>query len=248
MAKETTPLMDKVNGLIHHENVQRAQDAAAEKAKEVHTTFEEGSFSLRLLVQIGAVGLIVLAFEGLFANIKHFRLAKALMELFTLVLAYIIMTLESRLLALPKEWTQQLLKHAPFLKFVWGRGLLYFFAGTLQATQGAILDVVVGLYMMAVGAIFIILGYMTAQKLKSIGKRSISADSLKSKFDAVDKEKKGEIDLDQFSTLVDDFDFKLSRREKEIAFISLDKSDRGTLSFDEFKAWFQNVEEVAPIL
>ena len=248
MPEESTPLMEKVNGLIQHKNVQKAKTAATEKAKQVHTSFETGSFSLRLLVQLGALGLIALAFKGLLENLSHFRLARTVLEIFTLALGYVIMTLESKLLGLPQEWTQHLLKYAPFLKFVWGRGLLYIFTGTLQAVQSSILDVIAGLYLMAVGLIFIILGYMTAQKLRAVSRRSVDGDSLRSKFDAADKGKSGMLDLDQFSALVDNFDFGLSRREKEIAFMHLDTTDRGALNFEEFKAWFVKVDDVAPIL
>lgn len=102
--------------------------------------------------------------------------------------------------------------------------------------------------MMFVGFLFILLGYLTARKLKSVGRRSMPADELRSKFDKADENKTGELDLGQFSNLVDEFNFGLSRREKEIAFIHLDTSDRGSLTFEEFKAWFEHVDDVAPIL
>lgn len=115
MPEESTPLVDKVNGLIQHENVQRAQNIATEKAKAVHKSFETGNFSLRLLVQLGSIAIIVLAFEGLYENFIHFRIAKALMEVFALALGYVILTLESsrRLFLLPDEYTTKLLTYAP---------------------------------------------------------------------------------------------------------------------------------------
>ena len=248
MPEESTPLVAKVKGLVHHEKVQRAQEVAAEKAKAVHASFERGSFSLLLLVQLGALGLISLALKGLLHNISLFLFAKAIMEVFTLALGYIIMALESRLLMLPQVWTKTLLKYAPFLKFIWGRGILYFFSGTLQMVQGSFLDIIIGLYLMAVGVIFATLGYMTAKKLKTVSRRKVDMDSLRSKFDVADTEKSGLLDLGQFSALVDDLDFGLSRREKEIAFLRLDIEDRGSISFEEFKSWFDKVDEVAPIL
>lgn len=244
---ESTPLVEKVNGLIKHENVQQAQDVANEKAKAIRNSFETGNFSLRLLVQIGALALIIFSALGIFNNILHFKFAKSVSEVFTLCLGIIMMILESRLLSLPPTFTQNLLKYALFLKYVWGRGLLYTFAGTLQAIQGSFFDVIVGLYVMAVGVIFILLGYRTAQKLKAVGEKSISTETLREKFNAADKDKSGQLDLDQFSELVDSLEFHLSRREKEIAFLYLDTADRGLLKFEEFVAWFHQ-EEVAPIL
>jgi len=186
--------------------------------------------------------VILSAVFGLLRNLIFFNFPGSLLELYTLLLGCIIMVLESRQLSLPPTYLQKVLKYALFLKYIWGRGLLYSFAGTLQATQGLLIDTIVGVYLMSVGITFIVLGYVTAQKLASVGRRHFPTSVLRSKFNAADTNHSGKIDLEQFSALVDDFEFPLSHREKEVAFLYLDTSDHGSLTFEEFQAWFQKVD------
>lgn len=219
---------------------------ATARAADVRTSFATGDFSLRLLVLIGGIGLIVSAFIGLFVDVFYLDFTNVLLEVYTLALGGIIMILESQQIALPPAYLEKLLKYALFLKFIWGRGLLYAFAGTLQAAQGSLMDRIVGVYVMILGMVFIILGYRTSQKLASVGRRSFTSATLKSKFNAVDTDKKGSINLEQFSKLLDSLEIPLDKREKEIAFLYLDGGE-GTMSFDEFQAWFVQ-DNTAPIM
>eukprot|EP00977_Amphora_coffeiformis_P005069 scaffold1068_cov167-Amphora_coffeaeformis.AAC.27 len=250
-SSESSPLISQVNqtvsGWFTAQNVQRAQAVAHERAAVLRTSIETGHCSLRLLVLLGGVGVILSAVFGFTRDLIFFNFSGALLELYTLLLGCIIMVLESRQLSLPPAYLQKVLKYALFLKYIWGRGLLYSFAGTLQATQGSLMDTIVGVYLMFVGIAFIGLGYMTAQKLASVGRREFSTSILRSKFNAADTNRSGKIDLEQFSALVDDFEFPLSPREKEVAFLYLDTSDHGELTFEEFQAWFHK-EDAAPIL
>ena len=252
MPGESTPLIisqvnQTVSGWFSAQNVQRARTVANDRAAVLRTSFETGDFSLRLLVLMGGLGVILSAVLGLITDLVFFNFTGALLELYTLLLGCVIMVLESRQLSLPPAYLEKVLKYALFLKFIWGRGLLYSFAGTLQATQGSLMHTIVGAYLMVVGIVFIVLGYMTAQKLASVGRRDFSKSVLRSKFSAADTNHSGNIDLAQFSALVDDFEFPLSRREKEVAFLYLDTSDHGTLTFEEFQAWFHK-EDAAQIL
>ena len=251
MSSESSPLISQVNqtvsGWFTSQNVQRAQAVAHDRVAVLRSSIETGHFSLRLLVLLGGVGVILTAVFGFISKVIFFNFSGALLELYTLLLGCVIMVLESRQLSLPPAYLQKVLKYALFLKYIWGRGLLYSFAGTLQATQGSLMNTIVGVYLMVIGITFIGLGYMTAQKLASMGRRDFSKSVLRSKFNAADTNHSGKIDLEQFSSLVDDFEFPLSPREKEVAFLYLDTSDHGTLTFEEFEAWFHK-EDAAPIL
>ena len=251
MTAESTPLLSQVNqamaGLMTKKNVEHAQAVATERAAAVRASFETGDFSLRLLVLLGGAGVIISSAIGFISHAIFLNFTGTLVELYTFAFGCIIMVLESRQLSLPQVYMEKVLKYALFLKFIWGRGVLYSLAGTLQATQGSLMDLIVGLYVMAVGLVFIVLGYITAQKLASVGRRSFPTSTLRNKFRAADTDRSGKLDLVQFSALLDDLDIPLSRREKEIAFLYLDTADCGTLTFDEFNAWF-NREDAAPIL
>ena len=243
MPAETTPLLSHVNqavaGLWTRRTAERVQTVASERAADVRASVMRGHFSLRLLVLLGGVALIILALFGFFWHILLLNFTAALMELFTLALGGVILVLESRQLSLPSEYMEKLLKYALFLKFIWGRGLLYCFAGALQAMQGSTADLVIGLYIMLLGLVFIALGYITAQKLALIGRRSFNSLTIKRKFQEANTDRTGQLTLEQFGVLLDSMDIPLNNREKEIAFLYLDTTDRGTLTVDEFQAWFQ---------
>lgn len=135
-------------------------------------------------------------------------------------------------------YLEKLLKYVLFFKFIWGRGCLYALAGTLQMTQGSLMDLIMGSYMFVVGVRFVLLGYLTAQKVAAVGRRTFSTSELRTKFRLANSDNKsGKLNLEH----------SLSKREKEIAFLYLDTGDVGTLSFDEFQAWFQRNDTV-PIL
>lgn len=251
MPSESTPLLSQVNqaiaGFWTQQNIERARTVATDRVAAVRTSLETGYFSLRLLILLGGVALILLASFGIVSHLITFNFTDALLEVYTLALGCIILILESRQLSLPPAYMKKLLKYALFLKFIWGRGLLYSFAGTLQAVQGSILDAIVGVYVMTLGIVFIVLGYCTAQELANIGRRSFPTSMLRRKFHAANTDRSGKIDFEQFSNLLDDLEILLSRREKEIAFLYLDTADEGTITFDQFHAWFQR-NDAAPIL
>lgn len=251
-AAESTPLLSQVNqavaGLWTKQNVDAASAVVSERVAAVRTSMETGDFSLRLLVLLGGAGVIVTSFFDLIKSLFFLRFATALVEIFTIAFGCIILVLESRQLSLPPVYMEKVLKYALFLKFIWGRGVLYALAGSLLASQGSMMDFIVGCYMLFVGVLFIVLGYMTAKKLANVGRQSsFTTSTLRSKFRAANTDHSGKLDLAQFSALVDDLDIPLSKREKEIAFLYLDTTDCGTLTFDEFNAWFTQ-RNAAPIL
>ena len=253
---ESTPLLSQVNqamaGFMTKQNVEAASAVVSDRAAAVRSSIETGDFSLRLLVLLGGTGVIITSVFGLISSVFFFEFTAALVELFTLAFGCVILILESRQLSLPPVYMENVLKYALFLKFIWGRGVLYTLAGALQSNQGvyqgSMMDIIVGMYLLFIGLLFIVLGYMTAQKLANVGRRSFTTSTLRSKFRAANTDRSGKLDLEQFSTLVDDLDIPLSKREKEIAFLYLDTADCGTLSFDEFNAWFHGRQDAAPIL
>jgi len=106
---------------------------AKEKMKELRTMANEGYLPIRLLAQIGGLAMIVLSIMGFVASIIHLQFLDALVEVYTFLLGFVVIILETK--AFPKRFEQGLNKYALFLRFVWGRGCLYFVSGSLQATQ-----------------------------------------------------------------------------------------------------------------
>lgn len=115
------------------ETASRAGKFAQEKVGELRNYASEGYLPLRVLAQIGGLAMIVLSIMGFIRAIIHLKFLDALVEVYTFLLGIVVIILETK--AFPKRFEQSLSKYALFLRFVWGRGCLYFVAGSLQATQ-----------------------------------------------------------------------------------------------------------------
>lgn len=115
------------------ETASRAGKMAQDKLAELRTMANEGYLPIRVLAQIGGLAMIVLSIIGFVNAVIHLKFLDALVEVYAFLLGIVVIILETK--AFPKSVEQSLNKYALFLTFVWGRGCLYFVAGSLQATQ-----------------------------------------------------------------------------------------------------------------
>lgn len=247
---ETTPLQGSsyqnselnrfVGNLFSKENLDKAQTTAKTHLDQLAQSAREGDVSIRLLALLGGAALVIYSTLGFITHVLMLQFVRALVEIYTLVLGVIILVLESRQLHLPEAFLNRLYKYALFLKFVWGRGCLYFVAGSLQLTQGSLIDVGIGAFVMFVGALYIVVGRQTAQKLRDLRQNLYSEDTLRTKFREADTTGTGKLTMDQFRTLTASLGMNLHRREVEAAFLHLDRDDSGALSFEDFKNWWTN--------
>jgi hypothetical protein len=236
-----------VSNLFSDENVSKARSEITGRMDELRRSASDGDLSIRLLALLAGVALMFSAVTGILGDLMMFNITGALMEIYTLILSLIILVLESKRLHLPDAFMRNLYKYALFLRFVWGRGCLYFVAGTLQLAQGTFVDYGVGGFVMLVGVLYIVVGRQTAQKLRDLRKSIYSEDTLRTKFREADTETKGALTIIQFKTLAASLGMDLNGREAEAAFEYLDKSHDGTLSYEEFKTWWSEWAEDHPI-
>ena len=115
------------------DGIKGRQNGARQAHAELRTMANEGYLPIRVLAQIGGLAMIVLSIIGFINAIIHLNFLDALVEVYTFLLGIVVIILETK--AFPKSVEQSLNKYALFLTFVWGRGCLYFVAGSLQATQ-----------------------------------------------------------------------------------------------------------------
>uniref|UniRef100_A0A7S4JLD3 EF-hand domain-containing protein n=1 Tax=Odontella aurita TaxID=265563 RepID=A0A7S4JLD3_9STRA len=104
--------------------------------------------------------------------------------------------------------------------------------------QMNIVDLAVGGYMCFVGVLYIIIGRVTAKKLVALRKSMFTEEDLRQKFNAVDIGQTGSINFVEFKELMEGFGITLDKRESETAFIQLDKSGEGEITFEEFLLWW----------
>ena len=115
-----------------------------EKATELKTQAQEGDRSLRFLALIGGLGCVVVGLFELTSRIMRLQLVGAIIDLYIIMLGSVVVILEGKDMFLSKRLVQNIHKYALFLKFLWGRGSLYFICGTLQLTQIDLFNLIAG--------------------------------------------------------------------------------------------------------
>ena len=229
----------KLTAVVNETAETRLFSDLAEQAKN-------GDVSIRLIALLGGLALIVTAIIEVLPKLFTLNVAGTFIELYTLIIGFVVILLEGKSQGidvskiLPETAIVRLYKYGLFLKFVWGRGCLYFVAGTLIFTQGSLLDWISGAYMMVVGVIYLYAGNRTVNKLQELRKALYSEDTLKSKFDEADTDGKGSLAFEQFVLLCQSLGMDLNRRESDAAFVHIDKSSDELLTYDEFAGWWNS--------
>jgi len=218
---------------------------AKDQAAELTQLASNGDFSIRILALLGAIAMVVVSVIGFLGKILTLHFVSALIEVYVFALAIVIIILESAgKIPLPRSFETNVHKYALFLKFVWGRGILYFIGGSLQVSQANILDLVVGLFMCFVGILYMIVGRSTSKKLEALKKGKYSDSTLRAEFREADVDAKGALTMAQFKNLIHSLGLDLNRREVEAAFLQLDPDSNGLVTVDQFLAWWSDTDNV----
>jgi hypothetical protein len=153
MPSETTPLHSIASNLITRENAEAAGTFAKEKFQELKTQVSDGDMSIRLLALVGAALLICTSIVELIGKALTLNILGALIELYALILGLIALALEGKgqIPFFPARFAETIMNSALILRYVWGRGALYFVAGTLELSQLGFLDLIGGGFMTFVG-------------------------------------------------------------------------------------------------
>lgn len=229
---------DAVNTSV--QNITEAGSFAKERAEELKNSVLEGNWSLRILVLLGALAMIVTSFIGLITDMYRIEAIDAIMDIYCILLGMIMILLEyGHQLSFFASIQPSLYKNFLFLKYVWGRGFFYFFAGTLKISQrNPMMNIVVGCCVCILGLFLICVGRSAANKLAEARRSQFTPEDLENKFQESDVELKGSLDRDQFSSLLGSLGMDLNRREVEAVFLQLDDETTGRVSFDAFLNWF----------
>ena len=268
MSSEKTPLKGKGNGVLDqaktvgaglgfsnlareamtNENLEQVSKVAAERVEEIRTSLMNGTTPVRVLALIGGVAVAFFAGTGILGALFSFQWDSVIIEIYTFFFGLTMVILESQFVNLPENFMEKLYKYCLFLKFIWGRGVLYLITGNLQMAQGGILNLIVGLYVMFVGILYIFVGRSAAKKLSDMKHSIFSEAALQAKFKNADKDKSGAISMEEFHELVKGLDLDMTKREIEGIFFHLDTNDDGKLTYEEFSSWWNDFDASASVV
>lgn len=230
-------LRDSATQLFTKQNADQAVDYLQDQSQRLSNTVSEGSLSMRLLAFLGGIAMVVLGVMNFLDKLLRLQLIWFLIEFYTILLGLLAIVLEGNF-AFSAGFERKLRKYALFLDFVWGRGFIYFVAGTLEMAVWRPLNVAIGFYMCVVAATYIFMGYQSAKKLSALRRALYTEEELLEKFQNADIEQRGTLNFDQFKLLLNSFNLDLTTPEAETTFREVERSADGRISFDEFKDWW----------
>ncbi len=233
------------SNLFTQQNARDAGNAAStfakEQADEVSRLAREGDFSIRLFAMLGGLAMAIVSVLGFLARIVTLHWVNALLSVYTFVLGIIMVMLEGKKIPFSNHFEDNIVKYGLFLKFVWGRGCLYFVAGTLTIAGGGLIEMIVGAFVAFVGITFIVVGRRSASKLAALKKSQFSDETLLAEFNSASGGA-SHINILQFSVLVENLNVDFNKRELEAAFMQVEKADRDKLTYTEFKNWWNDID------
>lgn len=204
---------------------------------------EEGSAFVRVPAFFGALGLIGTLIAAMVTRDDAYTshaivmgVCVAIMSLFTLILDGRFLL--SNPLSTRAHLRNIITRNFNMFRFVWGRGILYIMAGTLNIAQMWLLTMISGAYMIFVGFIAIIVGVHASRKFAAL-RNSLSDESfLLLVFSNYDSDGDGYLAPSEFAHLLADLGMELDDRYTLKAFNVIDTDSDRRISFDEFNHWW----------
>jgi hypothetical protein len=201
----------------------------------------EGNLNFRLLAFAGGVAVIFTSIESLSICIFERDFLKIFIYIYTLCFGWVICILEGQFIKLDmvKAARQEMVDKIPILKYLWGRGAFYVVSGILQLSELSPANILSGLFLVGVGALFVAIGWSTKKRLSKLKKCLKDPKKLKKIFRQYDKDGDEVLDRDEFGALIVGITAEeMDEDELEGTFAVLDTSGKGYVTLEELTKWF----------
>jgi len=134
----------------------------------------------------------------------------------------------------------------PFLKDIWGRGALYILSGLVQCSQLHIINIFSGMFLIAVGILFVVVGIDTHCRLSKFRKSINNEVMLEQQFKLYSINNMwgvGALDHEQFAILIVSLTKKnIDGDELDAAFSYVDMDGDGLITLDDFRNWWRKAD------
>lgn len=218
---------------------------------KIESMAQEGPLSFRVLGFLGGLFMMFTSAWSIITRVIVLSPITALISAYTFLFGFFIVILEGKVFIPPlAHFQRRLFFYAHFLSFVSGRGLLYFFAGSLQLSQWHFWEIISGGFMCAIGILSLLTGRASYTKMQQL-RMSISDEAfLYQKFKEHDVNADTFLDISEFENLIKDLlstgnngeAEMMNNNELEAAFAMIDRDDNRKISLDDFKTWWSNYE------
>ena len=135
-----------------------------------------------------------------------------------------------------------------FLRYVWGRGFLYFLAGCFQFFLFTKYNMIAGVYFMLLGAFSIVFGYKASVRLAGLRNSIQSREEIRFMFHSFDKDRDGYLNAEEFRELLMAMDQNLEHNDFVAAMSAVDMENNQMVSYQDLEAWWTgyNDDELPP--
>jgi hypothetical protein len=197
------------------------------------------------LTVFGALGLMVTAIVAVVLYPEAWEPKSIVMTVCVVIMSLFILVLEGRFistnpLSARAHIRNIVTRNFNILRFVWGRGILYIFAGTINVAQTLLITMISGSIMIVLGVLAIILGIHASRKFAALRNSLADESYLLLLFSYYDSDSDGYLEAYQFTNLLSYLGMELDDRYALKAFDTIDRDGDRRISFDEFNDWWTN--------
>ncbi|CAM9801555.1 unnamed protein product [Ectocarpus sp. 6 AP-2014] len=217
-----------------------AAKTEAAKIKNMVLNMRDGPVSIKILSYIAGILLVVTGFFSFFGSFFTLHPVDAVVHLYMFAFGWAILLLEARSSILPKKIVYNIHKYCAFTTVVWGRGAFFIFVGTLALAQWVFISIIVGLYLVIIGAGMIYWGQEAYKNLDALHGEMKNPEVVEGMFRKFDHNQDGVLDVTELGNLLESLGAMLRPTEVEAACIIMDTDNDGKISLAEFQGWWAN--------
>lgn len=204
---------------------------------------EEGSIFIRVPAFFGGVGLIASNIASLILEENAVSPHAIVLVICVFIMSFFVLILDGRFIASnplsPRAHLRNIMtRNFNMLRFLWGRGMLYFTAGVLNVAQMWFWTICAGSFMVFVGIVAVVVGIRASRKFNTLRNSLADESFLLLMFNKYDYDNDGYIYPDEFALLLCELGMELDDRYTLKAFSAIDLDGDRRISFDEFSHWW----------
>jgi hypothetical protein len=205
---------------------------------------EEGPAFIRIPAVLLALGCIVTTAYPLVAFEDLWTIPLMICAVHTWILSLLIIVLEARVIGIrdPTNFRARIrgviTRYINVTRLVWGRGLLYIYAGSMNLTIDDNYVVYTAFPLMVLGVIAIGTGAHASYNLDRMKSSLTDEAFLWSKFEVNDCDNNNKIDVNGFAELLWSLGLEFDDVYTFKAFQQIDKNRDNKISFEQFKTWW----------
>jgi hypothetical protein len=245
--EEETGVVSTVKGAVTNaiDSTKAAGLFVQTQAQKLRTRAQQGPLPFSILAFLGGIAMVVTNFFDLLFEIFYLSPMAALMSTYCVIFGLVIIKMEGRRWELDTSQLPALYRNVNALKYVWGRGCFYIFAGTIQISKMQIDDLIVGAYICFVGIASVMVGRGTASKLAILSSALEDKQVVCEKFMAYDKDEDGFLTYFEFEKMIKDLGLELDHNELDVALFTVDQDQDDKISYEECIAWWEGFHDAS---